>query len=54
MENKDNSNDDQLQKMNRTVAVILKTLMAFIGIAILSLGTTFLREAESDLIHLQR
>ncbi|KRL21452.1 YczE/YyaS/YitT family protein [Lentilactobacillus kisonensis] len=49
MENKDNSNDDQLQKMNRTVAVILKTLMAFIGIAILSLGTTFLREGRVGL-----
>lgn len=51
MENNNPETADEVpqQPLHRGAAISLKTLMAFIGIAILSLGTTFLREGHVGL-----
>lgn len=51
MENNNPEAADEVpqQPLHRGAAISLKTLMAFIGIAILSLGTTFLREGHVGL-----
>lgn len=41
--------EPQQPSVNRGAAISLKTLMAFVGIALLSLGTTFLREGRVGL-----